>query len=79
MKNLFTFLLILTAAAINAQNIPNGLTPSEKQALKTYQAPYHNFSERSYSPFFSPPAAPVRAMAECKTSLTDLPHPKSRR
>ena len=68
MKNLFTFLLILTAAAINAQNLPNGLTPSEKQALKTYQAPYHNFSERSYSPFFSPPAAPVRAMAEWEES-----------
>lgn len=64
---LLLFFVLFGLGAV-AQDLPNGLTAGEVEMLKTYQPPLTDFSERSYSPFFSPPQGPVRAMAEWEES-----------
>lgn len=70
MKKLLTLLFAVSfLGAVAQQDLPNGMTPAETQMLKTYTPPLRGFGEeRSYSPFFSPPNAPVRAMAEWEES-----------
>ncbi len=63
-----SLLCLFFVLTTHAQDLPNGLTPGEVELLKTYQPPFTDFSERSYSPFFSPPQGPVRAMAEWEES-----------
>lgn len=64
MKNICLVVMFFWAACVNAQNLPNFLTPAEKTELQYYNAPYHNFAARSYSSSFTPPATAVRTMAE---------------
>lgn len=59
MKNIITVLLsVLISVPICSQELPRYLTDQEKEVLKTYQAPKSNFG------FITPPAVPVRTMAE---------------
>ena len=64
MKNFFLLVFLLTATKMFAQDLPKGMTSGEKSFLPQYQVPFHDFSGRAYSKFFSPPASPVRVAAE---------------
>ena len=68
MKHFFFLIFLFSATQIFSQNLPNGMTPEEKLLLPSYQIPLHDFSERSYSQFFSPPTSPLRTMAEWEES-----------
>ncbi len=64
MKFFPLFFLVFIAAKSFSQNLPKGMTNEEKLFLPQYQIPFHDFSDRSYSPFFAPPSSPVRVAAE---------------
>jgi len=55
---LFLFLLPLGAQRLIAQDLPNYLTEQEKILLKTYEPKTSPFG------YTTPPASPVRTMAE---------------
>ena len=59
MKKIFTVLsALIISVPLFAQELPNYLTDREKEILKTYQPPKSNYG------FVTPPAKPVRTMAE---------------
>jgi len=59
MRNIFLLLtIIFISSFISAQDLPRYLTEAEKELMKTYVPPLY---ERG---FFTPPAQPVRTMAE---------------